>query len=94
VEGLIEKPIYVPAFLEMIRDLLAETTEGRLKRICGNEAYCRYISRHYEPYLRALQERYAAPLKLTSRSNILSDEEVYGGSKFPTLLSTPANEHG
>lgn len=63
VEGLIEKPIDVPVFLKMIRELLAETTEAKLKRICGNDAYCRYIGRHYEPYLRMLQERYNAPLR-------------------------------
>lgn len=63
VEGLIEKPIDVPIFLNLIRDLLAETTEAKLKRICGNDAYCRYVGRHYEPYLRMLQERYNAPFK-------------------------------
>lgn len=63
VEGLIEKPIDVPVFLKMIRELLAETTEAKLKRICGNDAYCRYVGRHYEPYLRMLQERYNAPLR-------------------------------
>lgn len=64
VEGLIEKPIDVAVFLKMIRELLAETTEAKLKRICGNDAYCRYVGRHYEPYLRMLQERYNAPLRL------------------------------
>ena len=68
VEGLIEKPIDVPAFLNMIRDLLAETTEAKLKRICGNDAYCRYIGRHYEPYLRMLQKRYDAPLRMASHN--------------------------
>lgn len=66
VEGLIEKPIDVPVLLKMIRDLLAETTEAKLKRICGNDAYCRYVGSHYEPYLRMLQERYNAPFKITT----------------------------
>jgi DNA-binding response OmpR family regulator len=68
VEGLIEKPIDVPVFLKMIRALLAETTEARLKRICGNDAYCHYVGRHYEPYLRMLQERYNAPLRFSAES--------------------------
>lgn len=68
VEGLIEKPIDVPVFLKMIRDLLAETTEAKLKRIFGNEEYCHYMARHYEPYLRKLLEHYNAPLKMSSGS--------------------------
>ena len=94
VEGLIEKPIDVPAFLEMIRELLAETTEAKLKRICGKDAYCRYISRHYEPYVRTLQERYATPLKMTSRSYVPSEEEADDGSEIRTLISTSASQHG
>lgn len=68
VEGLIEKPIDVPVFLKMIRGLLAETTEAKLKRIFGNEEYCRYVATHYEPYLRKLLEHYNAPLKTSSSS--------------------------
>lgn len=67
VEGLIEKPIDVPVFLKMIRDLLAETTEERLNRICGDDEYCRYVAGHYEPYLRKLLERYNTPFKLSPR---------------------------
>lgn len=66
VEGLIEKPIDVPVFLKMIRDLLAETTEAKLNRICGNEEYSHYVPRHYEPYLQRLLERYNAPLRMAS----------------------------
>lgn len=54
VEGLIEKPVDVPVFLEMIRDLLAESTEEKHERICGREEYCRFVPRHYEPYLRTV----------------------------------------
>ncbi|HNQ72838.1 MAG TPA: response regulator [Verrucomicrobiota bacterium] len=63
VEGLIEKPIDVPEFLKMIRELLEETRVAGLRRVRGDEAYCRYVSRHYEPYLRMLQQRYAAPYR-------------------------------
>lgn len=76
VEGLIEKPIDVPVFLKMIRELLAETTEAKLKRICGNDAYCRYVGRHYEPYLRMLQERYNAPLQMTGSDSESSDTDL------------------
>jgi len=48
VEALIEKPIDVPAFLKIIRDLLAETSEQCLERVCGDDEYCRYVARHYE----------------------------------------------
>jgi DNA-binding response OmpR family regulator len=66
VEGLIEKPIDVPAFLEMIRDLLAENAEARQRRICGNDAYCRYVARHYEPFMKLLADQHSTPLKLST----------------------------
>ena len=94
VEGLIEKPIDVPAFLKMIRELLAETTEAKLKRICGTDAYCRYIGRHYEPYLRMLQKRYAAPLRMVSSSEVLSDEESDVDTELPTVIPASAGTHG
>lgn len=94
VEGLIEKPIEVPAFLKMIREFLAETTEAKLKRICGNDAYCRYIGRHYEPHLRMLQKRYAAPLKMTSPGKVLPDKETNGGAKLPAVIPEFASIHG
>lgn len=92
VEGLIEKPIDVPGFLKMIRDLLAETTEAKLKRICGNDAYCRYIGRHYEPYLRMLQNRYAAPLRLESHDEALPEEkpDVDTELELPTVIPASA----
>jgi DNA-binding response OmpR family regulator len=83
VEGLIEKPIDVPVLLKMIRDLLAETTEAKLKRICGNQAYCRYVGQHYEPYLRMLQERYNAPFK---SSNSPSDSQI-ADTTMPTVIT-------
>jgi len=66
VEALIEKPIDVPVFLKIISDLLAETNQQRLERVCGDEKYCRYVARHYEPFLRMLNERHSTPLKLSS----------------------------
>ena len=94
VEGLIEKPIDVPAFLKMIRDLLAETTEAKLKRICGNDAYCRYIGRHYEPYLRMLQKRYDAPLRMVSHNEALTDEEPDADTELLTVIPASAGMHG
>jgi CheY-like chemotaxis protein len=64
VEALIEKPIDVPAFLEIISSLLAETSERRLKRVRGDEHYCRYMGRDHEAFLRDLENRYSAPLKM------------------------------
>lgn len=61
VEALIEKPIDVPVFLDVIQELLG--AKGR-QRVRGDQSYCRYISRHYEPYLRMLQERYDTPFRM------------------------------
>ena len=69
VEALIEKPIDVPVFLKIISDLLAETSEQRLERVCGNEEYCRYVARHYEPFRRLLKERHSAHLKFSTALN-------------------------
>ncbi len=94
VEGLIEKPIDVPAFLKMIRELLAETTEAKLKRICGNDAYSRYISRHYEPYLRMLQKRYDAPLRMAFPHAALPAEMPDSEPAILELIPRPAGWHG
>lgn len=94
VEGLIEKPIDVAAFLKMIRELLAETTEAKLKRICGNDAYCRYIGRHYEPYLRMLQKRYDTPLRMASHHEARTEEELDVDRDLPAAIPASASIHG
>lgn len=66
VEGFVEKPIDVPAFLEMIRDLLAETPEARVDRICGRDEYCRHVVRQIEPLLNQIEERRTAPFQLST----------------------------
>jgi len=64
VEALIEKPIEVPLFLQILRDLLTEQSPQRRERICGSEDYCRYVARSYETFLKMLHERRSAPLNL------------------------------
>ena len=94
VEGLIEKPIDVPALLNMIRELLAETTEAKLKRICGDATYCRYIGRHYEPYLRLLQKRYNAPLRMGDDDHARPEEQREVESKLPEVIPAVAGLSG
>jgi len=94
VEGLIEKPIDVPAFLGMIRELLAETSEAKLNRIRGNAAYCRYIRRHYEPYLRMLHERYNAPLRMASRAEMPTEKDPFIDPESPAVISASSSAHG
>lgn len=93
VEGLIEKPIEVPVLLNMIREFLAESTETKLKRICGNSAYCRFVTGHYEPSLRFLQERYAAPFRITSPGPAMRPAPA-GPPSLPTVIGIPANLFG
>jgi len=90
VEGLIEKPIDVPVFLKMFRELLAATTEAKLKRVCGNDAYCRYVGRPDEPYLRMLQERYNAPLRICVSQWRSSDADTV----LPTVIAASSNLSG
>jgi hypothetical protein len=63
VEALIEKPMDVSTLLELIRQLLAETREQRLRRVCVGQ-YFRYVGRDREEFRRDLESRYSAPLKM------------------------------
>ena len=65
VEALLEKPLDVAAFLEIVQDLLAETSEKRLERVCGDDEYCRFVAGYYAPYLSRLDERHSLPLTLS-----------------------------
>jgi DNA-binding response OmpR family regulator len=65
-EALIEKPMDVPAFLEIVQNLLDETSAKRLERVCGDDAYCRFVAGYLAPYLRRLDERHSAPLALSN----------------------------
>ncbi len=72
VEALIEKPIDVPIFLEIVRDLLTEPGTPPRERVCGSEVYCRYVAQRYETFLRLLQEREGAPMKFSSELQFLN----------------------
>ncbi|HEY9509345.1 MAG TPA: response regulator [Verrucomicrobiae bacterium] len=65
VEALIEKPIEVPAFLEIVSELLAETSAQRLHRICGDRDYCRYLPRGGK-YMDLLEQRRSKPLRFSA----------------------------
>jgi len=94
IEGLIEKPIDVPVLLKLIHDLLAETTESRLKRICGSGTYCHYVGRHYEPYLRLLQKRYAAPFRIQSSHANPPERPPETRPALPELIPASPALHG
>lgn len=64
-EALVEKPIDVPSFLELIGGLLAQSAENGLRRICDNENYCRYLAKDFTTVSRMLTERCDAPLRLS-----------------------------
>ena len=64
-EALIEKPMDVPVFLGIVEELLAESSEKRLERVCGDDDYCRYVAGYLAPFLSQLDERHSAPLKLS-----------------------------
>jgi DNA-binding response OmpR family regulator len=64
-EALIEKPLDVAGFLEIVQGLLAETSDKRLERVCGDDEYCRFVAGYYAPYLSRLDERHSVPLTLS-----------------------------
>lgn len=65
-EALVEKPIDVPSFMELIESLLAETSESRLRRVHDSENRCRYVPKNHYTVSRMLLERRTAPLQLSS----------------------------
>ena len=72
VDALFEKPIEFDELLRIIRELLAQPTEMRLQRVCTVEAFSRYVPRSYRTFVRALQERYTAPLAMPELDQILA----------------------
>lgn len=72
VDALFEKPIEFEELLRIIRELLAQPTEMRLRRVCTVEAFSRYVPRSYRTFLRTLQERYRAPLAMPELDQILA----------------------
>jgi hypothetical protein len=53
----------VPTFLEIIRRLLAETREERLKRVCDAKDF-RYVGRSNEAFRKDLERRCSTPLNM------------------------------
>ena len=93
VEALIEKPIDVPSFLRLIEGLLAQDAAGRLRRVCGEESYCRYVARDYATFLKLMEERRSAPLNLSVGLRTAppgSDSYVRGTPANPvTVIADP-----
>ncbi len=72
VDAVFEKPIEFDELLRIIRELLAQPTEMRLQRVCTVEALARYVPRSYRTFVRALQDRYSAPLAMPELDQILA----------------------
>ena len=68
VDALIEKPIDVASFLEVVNGLLAETREERSYRRQSGEECMHYVPRWGDRYFATMAERYAQPLRLACLS--------------------------
>jgi|GEM_PF-581996 Response regulator containing CheY-like receiver, AAA-type ATPase, and DNA-binding domains len=92
-DALIEKPIDVPIFLETIRELLDETAESKRSRVRRDDIHCRYAGRHYEPYLRLLEERRNAPFKIESLPAGFGSTNADANTQtvMPTVIGTLLN---
>jgi CheY-like chemotaxis protein len=64
VEALIEKPLDVALFLEIVEGLLAKKRNGQLKRVCGDESYCHYVNGSTEAFREDLERRYSTPFPM------------------------------
>lgn len=88
-EALIEKPIDVPSFLKLIDDLLEEEVTHRLHRVGRGESHCRYLAKDYTTFLKLLQERRSAPLKLpTAIGTAMASPASRGKRDLPAKKST------
>lgn len=65
-EALIEKPINVTKFLELVHRLLGEASVHTGRRAQHDADYCQYIAKDHDPFLLLLQERQSAPLDLST----------------------------
>ena len=65
VEALIEKPMDVPLFLELVEQLLVEDRTGALKRARGGRRSCRYVNRGSDALRRDLESRWSTPLNMS-----------------------------
>ena len=91
-EALIEKPMEVSVLLGIVRDLLAESSEQRLERVCGNDEYCRYVAGYHAPFLTQLDQRHIAPLELSpSRNAVFATKFTAAGEQetFPNRKNAP-----
>lgn len=81
-EALMEKPMDVPAFLGIVRNLLEETSANRLERVCGDDEYCRFVAGYYAPYLNRPDERRSFPFTLSrSLRNALAAKTDVGDGR-------------
>ena len=65
VGAFMEKPLDVERLLATIEDLLAESRETRLRRMCGLDEDVRHIPSHSALFLQHLRERLEAPYRST-----------------------------
>lgn len=64
-EALIEKPMDVPLFLEVVAELLSGSRHRARKGAGGNERYCLYVNRGSEALRRDLESRCVTPLNMS-----------------------------
>jgi DNA-binding NtrC family response regulator len=59
--ALMEKPLDVPQLLRTMREMLAESPEARLRRLCGQGHDTRYLPSGNSTFLRRLREQAKTP---------------------------------
>ena len=63
VGAFVEKPVDVPELLKMMRELLAEPREARLKRLCGYRQDVRHVPPNSRVLLEQLRQRHETPFR-------------------------------
>lgn len=63
VGALMEKPLDVPELLRVMDELLIESQETRLRRLCGYSQDTRYVLSDSARFLQQLRERRSTPLR-------------------------------
>lgn len=61
--ALLEKPVEVPALLETLQELLAESRDERQRRLCGAACQTRFVPSATDSFRRRLHQQATAPYR-------------------------------
>lgn len=86
VGALMEKPLDAPKLLDVIKELLTESVESRLRRLCGYDGNTRREPPASSQLLHDLQARTSSAVRGSFANRLHSRRTEQGQSSIPTSL--------